>query len=87
MNQQGEEKEIKECSSVYDEMCGTSVSIFTKTEKEFIRSNPICKECLVRPMCIVELHSGNGIKVRVCERLYRYFQMVKRNDKNLIRFK
>jgi hypothetical protein len=77
---------MKECSSVYDEIYGTSVCIFRKTEKEFINSNPICKECLVRAMCITEIR-GNGIKVRVCEKLYRYFQMVKRNDKNLIRFK
>ena len=53
----------------------------------FLRINPPCKDCLVRSMCIVELHSGYGIKVRVCEDLYKYFQMVKRNDKNLIRFK
>lgn len=78
---------MKENCSIYDEMYGTSVCIYRKTEKEFMNSNPICKECLVQSMCIVKLHSGYGIKVRVCERLYKYFQMVKKNDKNLIKFK
>jgi hypothetical protein len=89
MNQQEEGKEItmKERQSVYDEMYGTSVCIYDKTEKEFIRTNPICRDCLVRPMCIEQAHSRIGIKVRVCERLYKYFQMVKKNDKNLIKFK
>ena len=77
---------MKECCSVYDEIYGTSVCIFHQSEKEFIKTNPICKDCLVRSMCITEAHN-NKIKVRVCERLYKYFQMVKKNDKNLIKFK
>ncbi len=65
----------------------TAICIYKKSEKEFIRTNPICKECLVQSMCIKELRSGYGIKVRVCERLYEHLQMVKKNDKNLIKFK
>ena len=72
---------------LYDEMYGTSISIYRQSEKEFINSNPICKKCLVQSMCIQKTDSGYGIKVRVCEELFVYFQKVKKDDKNLIKFK
>ena len=72
---------------LYDKLFGTSVCIYTVSEKVFIEANPICRDCLVRPMCIRPTKCKNGIVVRVCERLYTHFQIVKRNDKNLIKFK
>lgn len=66
---------------------GTSVCIYTVSEKEFIEGNPICRDCLVQPMCIRPTKCKTGIVVRVCERLYTHFQIVKRNDENLIKFK
>lgn len=73
--------------TLYDKLFGTSVSIYTVSEKEFIEGNPVCRDCLVQPMCIRPTKCKNGIVVRVCERLYTHFQIVKRNDKNLIKFK
>lgn len=71
----------------YSKKIGTAVCIYDQTEIEFLKTNPICKECLVQPMCIEKTHPIYGIKVRVCEKLYVYFQEVKKNDKNLIKFK